>query len=240
MSFFSNISFANVSASLILPFLVGFSFNTHAAEHCLAFIAQNNKIVKEIALNVSDALKNANICHTIDYFPEKRADYLFKEEKYDGFLMRDALFEARSPIPVVKIDPVLIQSKGVILSRFPDIKKVEDLNGRSIGIVRGWLWMELLTKRYPRIVKASTVIDLAHLLHEGRVDTILVVEEVLPFLKLDGYHCNNVINLQGHVFLKNSSKQFAGAVSKALKKHVENGNNFINIPRILQSFSGET
>ena len=165
---------------------------------------------------------------------------LFKEEKYDGFLVRDALFESRPHIPVIKIDPVLVETKGAILSRFSDIKKIEDLKGRSIGIVRGWLWMELLTKQYPRVVKASNISDLAHLLHEGRVDTILVVEEILPFLKLDGYSCNNVIDLQGHVFLKESSKEFSELISQALTKHIENGNNFINIPRILSSFSSDS
>ena len=237
MFIFSNIPFVKSLACLLPLLSVSFLAHSASADPCLAFIAQNNRIVKEIALNVSDALTAAHICHTIDYFPEKRADFLFKQEKYDGFLMRDALFRTRSPIPVMKIDPVLIQTNGVILSRDADVKKIADLNGRSIGIVRGWLWMEMITQEYPRVVKASKIIDLVSLLHEKRVDSLLIVEELVPILKLDGYSCEKIIQLEGHIFLKETSKEFAEAISQALKNHLESGKNFVNIRRLINSFS---
>jgi|GEM_PF-6766259 len=238
---FSKISFVKFLTCLLLPLSVTFSAHSASADPCLAFVSQDNRIVKEIALNVSEALTAAHICHTIDYFPEKRADYLFKQEKYDGFLMRDAVFGTKSIVPVVKLEPVLIQTSGVILSKDADVKTIEDLNGRSIGITRGWLWMENLVRRYPRVVRASNIVDLSNLLSEGRVDTILVINEILPFVNSEGYNYNNkIIDLKAHVFLKETSKEHAEAVSKSLKKHIENGNSFINVPRILNSFFGNS
>lgn len=197
---------------------------------CLIFIAQDNEPGREISLNFSEALDGQNICHTIDFFPAKRADILFQDSKYSGFVGRVGEFLKKSPVAVFHIEPSVIQATGVIVSRSDKIKSVKDLAGSSIGIIRGWLWMEKLTAGHRYTVKASDIIGLAEMFHSGNVDTILMPKEALYAFGLQNYAHSVVADLKIYIYLKTGQENVAEAISKAIIVYLESGKEFFRNP----------
>lgn len=197
---------------------------------CLTFIAQDNDVGREVSINFSEALNKQNICHTIDFFPEKRADFLFRDKKYDGFVARVGVFLRNSPVAVRQVGPSVIQATGVILSRSDKIKSVKDLEDNSIGIIRGWLWMEKMTASHRNTVQATSIIGLTEMFLSENVDTILMPQEALFVFGLENYFQHTVADLQVYIYLKTGHDDMGDRISKAIKHHLKSGNTFYRMP----------
>ncbi len=219
--------------SIILIVAVMFPLSTAVSANegdCLTFIAQDNDVGREISANFSEALNRKSICHKIEFFPEKRADFLFRDEKYDGYIARVAEFLKNSPVAVRQVGPSVVQATGVILSRSDKIKSVKDLADNSIGIIRGWLWMEKMTAGHRNTVQATSIIGLTEMFLSENVDTILMPQEALFVFGLENYFQHIVADLQVYIYLKTGHDNMGDRISMAIKHHLKSGNTFYRMP----------
>lgn len=196
------------------------------AKECLNFISINEQIGMAAAKNISTALTEADICHHIDYVPVRRTLLELQKDRYDGILGRAESFLSHSPVAVQRVEPAVATAVGVLVSRADNFRSVSDLTGQSLGIVRGWIWMEKLANAHENIVPVSSIAQLSGMFNDRKLDAVLLLQSWLPNLISKDYVVHTQVNLNSYIYLKDQALDSSTRISNALRHYLDSGREF--------------
>lgn len=168
---------------------------------------------------VRSKLEPKGICIDVDYVPAKRATELFKQGHYVGEIGRIGSYSSVVGERAIKVNSAIVSINGVLISN--DLSSKEELlhYKGNLGIIRGWNWMEGITKSFDikNIYEAKSVNLLEKAYELGRVDSFLAPVELVKRASLSRkFKVIEMYNIELFIWLHHSQRSLENPFYKAL------------------------
>ena len=180
-----------------------------------------DRIVRDAAAYAMQMFYRFGVCVNISVVPPRRATNMMLAGELDGEIARTADYaEAVGQVADKVPTPVMIQKACMVTSndRAQSLKDI-DRPDFTIGIVRGWYWMNKIAKQFQnanvRVVEEqSTLIEM---FKKGRLDAILMGTDVVKFHQMDTrFNVIHIGEFPAHVWLHKNKSYMLGHIDDAI------------------------
>jgi polar amino acid transport system substrate-binding protein len=133
---------------IILLLLISFQSSLFSQQLTLAASESNASRTKEIIEKLVDVFESSGYEITINYLPSKRSIMLMNEGNIDGDLIRVANYDDLVG-DSIRIEPAIVVARlYAIVSVHSNINTVQELQNKSLAIIRGIIIGETIASTY--------------------------------------------------------------------------------------------
>lgn len=144
------------------------------AEECLHFGAPDDITGKNVGQMFMVVMAYHGICASITYLPNKRSTETLLVGEIDGEILRIGEYNPGKEGEFIRVPTAIGGTQRLLISRHDDIRTLDDLKDRSLGIWLGAIWHDKFSKDVTNRVLLPSFDVMVAMLLNGRIDAILM------------------------------------------------------------------
>lgn len=222
--------FRAVSAMLLLATLMAETASAQQAR-CLRIgssFGAKHATDDRVEANIRTMLTSLNQCVEIVNGPPKRLTEALLHGEIDGELIRVREYGRAVGEAAVVVEEPLAEVKGYLIARAGIDLAITAKDDLTIGMLRGVRWHQAASAGARRVVIANNMEQLLEMLHNGRVDAILVggfLRDEYP--ELAALSSQVVYSTTLHFVLHRSRADLADRIAAGIRRYRDKGCSFL-------------
>lgn len=205
-----------------------FSAPVAFADDCLMFGTTEDVLGRQVGAKFADVLATQNICAKVSYLPAAQSERMFLNGELDGELMRVINFGDYEQRGMLRVPIPVIEGEGLLVSYDPSLQTINQMKGRTLGILRGMEWQLDISGTYDNVVALPNYEIMVDMLIGGRIDAILIDNQSIREFdgRLDDAAITMLMRRNAFVWIRPEHRKLLPAISDALQEFHASGGDF--------------
>lgn len=205
-----------------------FSAPVAFADDCLLFGATEDVLGRQVGEKFTEVLAAQSICAKMSYLPAAQSERMFLTGQIDGELMRVINFGNYEQRGMLRIPIPVIEGEGLMVSYDPSLQTINQMKGRTLGILRGMEWQLDISGTYDNVMALPSYEIMVDMLIGGRVDAILIDGQSIREFdgRLDDAAITMLMRRNVFAWIRPEHRRLLPAISDALQDFHASGGDF--------------
>ena len=192
------------------------------ADECLDFALPGGDLIDhKVAEYAQRSFEAYGVCVNITVLPAVQATKQLLNGSLDGEIARIEDYVHQVGHVALKVPSPVMFYKTFMLTGDQSVETISDIDRPdvTVGIVRGWTWMEKLVSqfRFAKIRVVDEQMTLIEMLDKGRLDVIFLGADVIDAHDMDGrYKCVPMGHYAHYIWLHKDNASLVTMIDKAI------------------------